>query len=310
MQRFEKRRASNPKAARKAFAILAEPTSSARRAAPRDRDSFKQSLVKRKASSSIKLKTDLVHWNQFDWIERYTLVFQSEIEAKRMWRVARRGQYPPWTPSTNTAGEPCLAKMEPERLCASTGETNTIKRPRRGSVALPRPAGSSIPHGGAIELLPDTGDVEEENDDDDEESEPAPEAEGRSPGPPAGIQACSERAVAVTPVPKPRRSFPASFQDGDADGASDPLLGNRLPAKAWKRGGLKLASDAPAPAPAEPAAPPSGKKQHQKEIVVTAESLREELAQFDDLIDDPLHFSKVMSMWRKLHEFEIAKNEV
>ena len=275
-----------PTRRRSAILALRVPTSRDSRTRVRQPTAFEEACKRRQVQEKkIAKEDDLKHYNEFDFCERYRKQHYDDATCKLFFQRARKGEFPPWTPST-ARGEPCVCKLAPQTVKAvrSVAEQKCCKkRNKPGSPLEVNARSTKRLRVDGVELLP--------RDSDNEFAEPR-EARAASSDAATGVSAsrassAADRrvadgglatlpALAKTPqavVPGTRR-FPSSFSGSDD--------------------GLRMTRDVQAQAPSPAAAKVAGKRQPVQ--MPTVEELREEMMGFIDSIEDPCDFTRAQQV--------------
>ena len=295
----------NPKKAKQAvLALRSEPRRGKARAPRRDASTYMDSLRgTAQDRRTLAAKDKLVHWNEFDFCERYEGLGRSPEKAQALWLLARAGNNPPWTP-TRSRGQDSVAKLDPEVVEASRGKvlSGDKRKLRAGVDVLATKLRKVAPGVDGVELLPDFSTA----------PPPLPSRSGASVAPSSGTKLSRPLGGGVAaeeeegPPSKRRRSLPGTC--GGSTGQVDPR-GQATPVASRQRGvhaALAIGGDGadsargstPRGRPAALPPPPS------------EEDLTAKMEMLPDILDDPLQFGIAIKTWKQLGGVALAKQKV
>ena len=268
----------------------------------------------RKRVESVKRvsEDDLRHWNEFDFCERYQGLGRSPEKSAQLWVEAVHGRFPPWTPSWSR-GEQCVCKLDPAtiRKKHSVGVKDETSKAQRRDMEL------KISPKAQKRLKRDGGNLLPSDDDgvfppaacaSPKDSRPSGAATvaAVSPSPQPVVAAARARSSAHSAPgsfarPRPQRMLPSSFIPHGGGLAMTTAGG--IPKAGG--GGLGVGGGvegcAVAKVPKLKALPLGGS---------SGEELREELFAFDDIVEDPVDFTKILSHMPTLVEEAFQANKV
>ena len=205
-------------------------------------------------SKSIETNAALEHYNEWDFTERMKGFNVEPAEIPSLWKSARLGQYGPYGPSINSAGEDCVCKLSPEQLSRrhtiAQQESKACKRKAGKPLRVASKRLETMKADGLELLAPFDGD--------EDFFDGAPVANSKvTPSRPALSRAdvvpkCSTDSNTPSKAAEPVASIAAELE---AEGP-DSRLGRRLPAS-WRGASGSLKLNVPAPAASAAAAVPA-----------------------------------------------------